>query len=394
MSVNQETRRAVIAPDILKRTRKTKSFLLGLAPMEGVTDLPVRLWFRFVGAPDFFMTPFLRLTKDMRPRNIPLLFCPEAFEPGLMGSISTIPQLMAPTAEILAPIASHILQRAPIVDINCACPAAMVVKHGSGSALLRDPQCLSMYVRQLAAFGLEGRFSVKIRAGFRHPEEFPLILEALAPHRLARIYIHGRTREEMYGGSARWHLVEDAARSLDYPVFGSGDIVDRGSFLERRRIAPTAAGIIIGRGALANPWIFSDLADGRDRPLPKDCVPWALSVLAVLEQLARQDPTRLIALMERGVFDFTLGRDALSWRNAFAELQNLALGRVMQLDSFAVDTAVLGRLKRLWVFLGTRLKAETRPALQTHDLNSFHAAVFAAISGNVFIGMDTQPVLL
>lgn len=370
----------VVAREFHKHKKKAREFLVGLAPMEGVTDLPVRLWFRLIDPPDFFMTPFLRVTQGMVFRHLPALFCPEVMEPGLLDAIPTFPQIMAAHGEELLPFAQGFLTKSPLVDINCACPSALVVRHGAGSALLRDPERLAELVALFSREGLLPRLSFKIRIGFRHPEEFPILMEVFAQLPPARLYVHARTREEFYSGTSRWHLIEDAANRLESAVFGSGDIVDRESMSERRRRAPNVSGALIGRGAIANPWIFQDLRSGVDRPPPRECVPWALSLLALLEQLGRNEPSRLVSLMERGAFSIRCGRDAYAWRNAFSEIQSLAYGSAAQPEGLQVHDGVLGRLKRVWTFLGRRLGADTQPALRTQSLRDFHAAVADVLS--------------
>ncbi|MEY2988734.1 MAG: hypothetical protein RJB13_2255, partial [Pseudomonadota bacterium] len=230
-----------------------------LAPMEGVTDFATRFWLSQIASPDEATTPFLRVTKDYPSKRIPANFLPEIELSKEHGIVTCVPQLMASETEDLIRIGEHFLKKLPFVDINCGCPSPTVVGNGAGSSLLKCPDSFFRYLNQVVGALGPQRVSVKMRLGFQSEDEFESLLEVVKAFPLARLTIHGRTREDRYKGKARWHFINKAASQLNYPVIGSGDILDQSSLRERLALAPNVAGVMIGRGALRNPWIFASL---------------------------------------------------------------------------------------------------------------------------------------
>jgi tRNA-dihydrouridine synthase len=242
-----------------RQTRVTPRLLL--APMEGVTDFATRLWLAQTSRPDEATTPFLRVTKDYPSKRISANFLPELELSKEHGIVPCVPQLMASETGDLIRIAEHFLARVPFVDINCGCPSPTVVGNGAGSSLLQNPERFNRYLGEIvSALGPE-RVSVKMRVGFSNESEFPELLEVVKQFKLARLTIHGRTRADRYTGKARWFHIQNAAQNLPFPVVGSGDVVDATSLDERLTEAPSIAGVMVGRGALRNPWVFSELRE-------------------------------------------------------------------------------------------------------------------------------------
>jgi len=147
---------------------------------------------------------------------------------------------------------------ADIVDINCGCPAPKVVKKGGGCELMRQPLHLEKMLRAVSA-RLSVPLTLKIRAGWdpdsRNALEIARIAEGSG---VAMLAVHGRTRTEMYRGEADWELVQEIAGELKIPVVGSGDIECGNDALERLRGGVSA--VMIGRRALSNPWVFTEIA--------------------------------------------------------------------------------------------------------------------------------------
>jgi tRNA-dihydrouridine synthase B len=144
---------------------------------------------------------------------------------------------------------------ADIVDINCGCPAPKVVRRGGGAQLMRTPETLRDIVRAVRA-AVKIPVTVKIRAGWddssRNALEVGRMIEGEGAAMLA---VHGRTRLQLYSGESDWDLIGEVHHALGIPVIGSGDVVDAAGALARLR-GGYADGVMIGRGALANPWIF------------------------------------------------------------------------------------------------------------------------------------------
>jgi tRNA-dihydrouridine synthase B len=149
---------------------------------------------------------------------------------------------------------------ADILDINCGCPAPKVVKHGGGSGLLRDFERLEKILREIKR-AITIPLTIKIRAGY-----FDHTINAVETARLAEscgvehIALHGRTKEQGYRGRADWDLVRQIKETVSVPVSGSGDVVTVEDALARWR-ETNCDGILIGRGAMANPWIFRQVTD-------------------------------------------------------------------------------------------------------------------------------------
>jgi len=154
---------------------------------------------------------------------------------------------------------------ADVVDINCGCPAPKVVKRGGGAQLMRSPDRLREILRGIRK-AVKIPMTVKVRSGWDDD-----CLNALEIGRLAQdegacmLAVHGRTRVQLYSGRADWSLVAGLRSTLGIPVVGSGDVVVPGDALDHLQVG-AADGIMIGRAAIGNPWIFSQiraLAEGK-----------------------------------------------------------------------------------------------------------------------------------
>lgn len=145
-----------------------------------------------------------------------------------------------------------------IIDINMGCPAQKVVKNGSGSALLKDIESAEKIIKACVE-NTDKPITVKIRIGFNDEiivaEEFVKMCERAGA---SAITIHGRTREQMYSGVADWEIIKKCARLVKIPVIANGDIRSIED-IENLSKNSNIAGFMIGRGALGNPQIFSQL---------------------------------------------------------------------------------------------------------------------------------------
>jgi tRNA-dihydrouridine synthase B len=144
---------------------------------------------------------------------------------------------------------------ADLVDINCGCPAPKVVRRGGGAQLMRTPELLRDIVRAVRA-AVKIPVTVKIRAGWDDSSRNALeVARMVEDEGAAMLAVHGRTRLQLYSGESDWDLIGEVASRLSIPVLGSGDVIDAEGALARLR-GGYADGIMIGRGAMANPWIF------------------------------------------------------------------------------------------------------------------------------------------
>jgi len=154
------------------------------------------------------------------------------------------------------------------VDLNCGCPIYEATRRGLGSALLRKPAKLARLVGGLVD-GSPVPVSVKLRLSSAGAKDVNFLehvaeLAALGDSRPALVTLHGRTATQRYSRPAAWDEIEAAATAAAgaFPVLGNGDVLTHFEADARRAAAPTAAGLMVGRGALINPWIFDDIRKG------------------------------------------------------------------------------------------------------------------------------------
>lgn len=229
---------------------------LVLSPMAGVTDVSFRRLLKRCGGVGLTVSEFISvegLTRSNPKSKRQMRFYPEE-RPFAAQIFGGQPERMRMAAEMAEEVGADIL------DINCGCPAPKVVKHGGGSGLLKDHDRLETILREIKK-AITIPLTIKIRAGF-----YDSTINAVETARLAEacgvehIALHGRTKEQGYRGLANWDLVRQIKEAVKVPVSGSGDVTTIDGAFER--FAQTGCdGILIGRGAMANPWIFRQIDD-------------------------------------------------------------------------------------------------------------------------------------
>ena len=342
--------------------------------MEGVTDLPTRLWFSLLGPLSFASTPFLRVTAGYLPRSIPRTFFPELTD--LKGGVpyQLIPQVMTSEQDDLVRLGDALLKVSPLVELNCGCPSSFVVGSGAGSSLLKSPSAFRSFISGAADRLGKGRLAVKMRVGFETEQEFPDLIEALADLPLARLSIHGRTRHEGYRGISRWDLISEATKVCPFPVWGSGDVCNVDGLRTRIDSAPGVEGALIGRGALRNPWLFRRLANpGAQMPSP-GALFQALIAFIVLQHARHHNMDAICNLANDGFFLGTsLATSAEEWESLNSKLGEAVFGSEYSSDSLAVHPKLLPRVKMLWNYIRTSLSEEAfrAPILRTPSVHDF-----------------------
>jgi tRNA-dihydrouridine synthase B len=229
-------------------------FPLFLAPMAGVTNSTFRTICREKGA-DILTSEFVSadgiMHKNARTREY--VQFTESERP--MGV-----QLFGGDPERLAEAAKQVIDwvHPDFIDINFGCPVNKVVCRHGGSSLLRDCPLLEKVAEAVVKACAPLPVTAKIRIGWDersiNASETSRILEGTG---IRRVAVHGRTKAQGYSGSADWNVIASVAASVSIPVIGNGDITDAATALKRRETG--VAGLMIGRAAMTNPWIFTEI---------------------------------------------------------------------------------------------------------------------------------------
>jgi tRNA-dihydrouridine synthase B len=227
--------------------------VLALAPMQDVTDLPFwRLMTEYGGA-DLYYTEYFRVHRDSHLEKFILesLTKNPTGRPAIAQMIGNdIPSLVRAARE---------LQQYPVtaIDLNLGCPAPVVYRKCAGGGLLREPDRIDSILGALRD-AVSIRFTVKTRVGFDDPAVFEKLIPIFARHSLDLLTVHGRTVADMYRGGIRYNLIAQAAAALPCPVLANGNVGSAAKGLETLKLTG-ARGLMIGRGAIANPWIFNQI---------------------------------------------------------------------------------------------------------------------------------------
>ncbi len=224
-----------------------------LAPMAGVTDLPFRLLCREQGAGLLCMEMVSAKAIYYKNKNTEALLQIDGREPPVSL------QLFGSDADIISEMAKRIEERPfSVLDINMGCPVPKVVNNGEGSALMKNPALVYEIVAKTVK-AIHKPVTVKIRKGFDEAHvnagEIAKIAEAAGASAVA---VHGRTREQYYAGKADWDIIRQVKEVVKIPVIGNGD-VDSPEAAQGLLDETGCDGIMIGRGAQGNPWIFRQI---------------------------------------------------------------------------------------------------------------------------------------
>lgn len=227
--------------------------LLALAPMQDVTDLPFwRLMAQYGGA-DVYFTEYFRVYESSR------------LDKHILASITQNPtgrpaiaQMIGNDIPSLVRIAKE-LQKHPIaaVDLNLGCPAPVVYRKCAGGGLLRDLPRVDSILGALRE-AITGKFTVKTRIGFDDERTIDALLPIFLKHSIDLLTVHGRTVKQMYRDGVRYDLIARAAEVMNCPVLANGNVASARGAQEILK-ETKAHGLMIGRGAVRNPWIFAQI---------------------------------------------------------------------------------------------------------------------------------------
>lgn len=325
---------------------------LGVAPMEGITNFPTRLWLSWTSAPEAMTTPFLRVTEVVPGAELPETFAPE------LGPLrGLLPYELTP--QLLAANPDHFLRAAellpdaltPMIELNCGCPSPNSAGKTAGSGALRDAAWFGGTIARLSAALGPRRLAVKMRLGFEHADEFDALLDGVARPALGRLTVHGRTRADGYRGQARWDLIGRASRRVAGVTWGSGDVVGARSFAAWRAEAPDAAGVLVGRGVMRNPWVFAELRSGTPTEIDAETFANALLSFTLAQELWQRDSGKFLSKVATCRWD--------DWERRVTTLSALAFGvpcvAASLPPSAEVSNVALSRLRALWGYLRSSL---------------------------------------
>ena len=300
-----------------------------LAPMAGVTDLPYRSLVKEQGCELVYteMVSAKGLIYD-NEKTQKLLEITDQERPVALQLFGNEPEVLAEAAQIV------VEKSAPeIIDLNVGCPAPKVVNSGYGSALMKKPKLLGEIVTAMSE-AVSTPVTVKIRAGWDRDNlnavEVAKIAEANGAQAVA---VHGRTREEFYQGQADWEIIKEVKKALEIPVIGNGDVFgpeDAQAMIE----ATNCDGIMIGRGAKGNPWIFKRVAkylttgEIPDMPSPQQKIDTAIDHLRKLveykgEYVGVREMRKHAAWYLKGLKNCTVIKDKVNQTESLEEMSSL-----------------------------------------------------------------------
>src|SRR5574338_673888 len=239
-----------------------------LAPMAGVSEAPFRQICRQMGA-DVVLSEFLSSEAIRRriKRTLEGADFEECERPIGIQIYGADPAAMAEATRL---ITEH--YRPEFVDINFGCPVKKVVQRNGGSGCLKDLDLVDRIIRAVIG-ATHLPVTVKTRSGWNEESRTPVEIALRMQDAGARAFtLHARTRTQMFSGHANWDEIAQVVEALDIPVIGNGDI-ETAEDVVRMRQHTGCAGVMVGRGAFGNPWIFRDaqaLLAGQPRPILPD----------------------------------------------------------------------------------------------------------------------------
>jgi tRNA-dihydrouridine synthase B len=308
------------------------NFPLFLAPMAGVTNTVFRRICKSRGA-DVVTSEFVS-AEGILHRNSRTNYYLEFQEDERPLGV----QLFGAEPERLAEGARAVIDwvHPDFLDLNFGCPVNKVVCKNGGSSLLKDCPLLARVAAAVVRAADPVPVSAKIRIGWDHRSiNAVTTARILEESGVCRIAVHGRTKEQGYSGRADWSVIGEVAAAVGLPVIGNGDIASAEDALMRRG-ETGVAGIMIGRAAMASPWIFSEIRAALDagRVLPPPSLEerwWLIRDHCSQEILWRRDERMAMRAMRSRLMAYTRGmpggarlRDRLAHVESFAELEDIA----------------------------------------------------------------------
>ncbi len=301
-----------------------------LAPMAGITDLPFRRIVKNMGCGMVYseMISAKGLVYDNK-KSEKLLAISEGEKPIAM-------QVFGREEDILSQAVKIIAEKGPdVIDFNLGCPAPKVVKSGYGSALMKEPKQVNKVVRAMTET-VDIPITVKIRTGWDRDNINAVEVAKAAEFAGAKaVAVHGRSREEFYSGQADWSIIQDVVNAVSIPVIGNGDIFTPDD-AERILAETDCDGIMIGRAARGNPWIFKRVAhylktnELLPPPKPSEKIDMALIHLENLvdfkgEYIGIREMRKHAAWYIKGLRNCSHIKDELNTSESMAEMKKILI---------------------------------------------------------------------
>jgi tRNA-dihydrouridine synthase B len=224
---------------------------VALAPMAGMTDTAFRRLVKRHGGCGMVVTEMVSSEGLVRgiDRTLEYAEYTEEERPVSIQIFGGDPRVMADAAQVVEGMG------ADVVDINMGCPVPKIAKHHAGCSLMRDPLHAAEVVRAMAK-AVRIPVTVKMRAGWNDREiNAPQLARMVEDAGASAVAVHGRTAAQSYTGESDWSLIARVAEAVSIPVLGSGDCISPDQVVTHLRQGKVG-GVLIGRGALRNPWIF------------------------------------------------------------------------------------------------------------------------------------------
>ncbi len=276
-----------------------------LSPMAGVTDYTFRRLIKRRGGVGLVVSEFISVEGLTRhnPKAKRQMRFDEEERPFAVQIFGGEVNRMAMGAEMAEEVGADIL------DVNCGCPAPKVVKKGGGSGLLKDLPNLETILKEIKR-SISIPLTLKIRTGFTDSTINAVEVAKMAEQcGVEHIQVHGRTREQGYKGEANWDIIRAVKEAVSIPVSGNGDVTTVKFALEKFK-ETGVDGILIGRGAMQNPWLFrqiNDVMEGRE-PYQPDLEEKKAVLLEFFEMVSEEMPEKAaLGKMKQLAGQFTKG---------------------------------------------------------------------------------------